>query len=315
MQSTGVTKALGAGIAAIVAMFALWGVLFAAQPAYAADEIAAGTSAIGDLSAQVQGPQTATVRIGETLTIKNVKNTAKSQGKCTWTVKTSNKKIATAKVSGTGTTAKVSVKGVADGNATITVTCTNASKAKDTHKIKVKVTGIKNKTTYKGFIYKRTGIDTVTLVKPKGNKDQKNKSLKIPATIKVQDKKKGNFKATYKVTAIGKGGAAFQKTAKTVTVGKNVKTIGKHAFCNNSKMTKLIIGKNVKKLGAYMVHKGDKKLKTIVIKSTKLTKKSVKNCLKYNKTVKTVKVPASKLKAYKKIFTKANCGAKVKVTK
>ena len=54
------------------------------------------------------------------------------------------------------------------------------------------------------------------------------------------------------------------------------------------------------------------KVKTLTVKSTKLTKKSVKNCLK-GSGVKTVKVPKAKKAAYAKIFAKANSGKKVAV--
>ena len=105
--------------------------------------------------------------------------------------------------------------------------------------------------------------------------------------------------------------------AKTVTLGKNVKSIAKNAF------------------------KAAPSVKTIVIKSTKLTEKSIKNALKGSK-VKTVKVQIKALKStkglsgkklkkaqeynkkakatnkkyvkqYKKIFTKKICGKKVTV--
>ena len=71
-------------------------------------------------------------------------------------------------------------------------------------------------------------------------------------------------------------------------MGKEVKSIGKSAFA------------------------GCKKLKTLRVESTKLTKFTIKGCLK-GSSVKTVKVPKSKLGAYKKLFTKKICGKKVKV--
>ncbi|MCR4776639.1 MAG: hypothetical protein K5869_09715, partial [Saccharofermentans sp.] len=60
---------------------------------------------------------------------------------------------------------------------------------------------------------------------------------------------------------------------------------------------------------------GDSALKTLQVKkSTKLCKSGVKNSLK-GSAVKTVKVKKSKVKKYKKIFKKKNCGKKVKVKK
>lgn len=65
----------------------------------------------------------------------------------------------------------------------------------------------------------------------------------------------------------------------------------------------------------------DSKAKTVTVKTRFLTKKSVKNCFKGSK-VKTVKVKVgnkalnkSFAKKYKKVFTKGNCGKKVKVKK
>ena len=75
-----------------------------------------------------------------------------------------------------------------------------------------------------------------------------------------------------------------------------------------------ISSKILSKIGTYAFAK-DSKLKTIKIKSTtKLTKKGVKKSLKSSK-VKTVKVKKSKVKKYRKYFTKKNCGRKVKVKK
>ena len=91
--------------------------------------------------------------------------------------------------------------------------------------------------------------------------------------------------ATVKASSIGKEDS---KLVKTLTLGTSVKKIATKAFAKCPKLTAL------------------------TIKSTKLTKKKVKNSLKGSK-VKTVRVPAAKKKAYTKIFTKANCGKKVTV--
>ena len=107
------------------------------------------------------------------------------------------------------------------------------------------------------------------------------KSAKVPNTITING-------VSYKVTTIAAN--AFKGTTATkVTVGTNVNTIKAKAF------------------------KGSK-VKTLVLNTKKLTKKGVKGALKGSK-VTTVKVPKAKVKAYKKIFTKANCGKKVTVKK
>ena len=76
---------------------------------------------------------------------------------------------------------------------------------------------------------------------------------------------------------------------------------------------------NVKKIskGAF---KNGKNVKTLVVKSKKLKKKSVKASLKGSKITKVkVKVGCKKMnkkyaERYRKIFTKKNCGKKVKVS-
>ena len=136
----------------------------------------------------------------------------------------------------------------------------------------------------KGSAYKvlSTESKTVALTKAKNVK-----SIVVPATVNLSD---GN---TYKVTTVN---AKAFKGAKirNVTIGKNVKVIKKNAL-KGSKATKLI-------------------LKTKLLKKTK-----VKGCLKSSK-IKTVQVKVGSkkqnktyIKKYKKIFTKANAGKKIKI--
>ena len=105
--------------------------------------------------------------------------------------------------------------------------------------------------------------------------------------------------ATYKVANDAASTVVFQKApkkAKKVTVPATV----------------TIRGKKYSVVGiAPMAFKGTK-AKTAIIKTTKLSKGSVKKCFKGSK-VKTVKAPKAKKKAYKKIFKKKVCGKKVKV--
>ena len=84
---------------------------------------------------------------------------------------------------------------------------------------------------------------------------------------------------------------------------------------NNKKITKVTIGSNVKSVGKE-AFSGCKKLKSIIIKTTKLTNKSVgsKAFSGTNKKVK-VKVPAKKLKAYKKLLKAKGISTKAKITK
>ena len=112
---------------------------------------------------------------------------------------------------------------------------------------------------------------SATLKNPKSKTLTK---LTIPATIKVNGK-------TVPVTAIAKNAFKGMDKLTTVTIGKNVKSIGAKAFY------------------------GCKKLKKITIKSTKLTKKTIGSKAFtgiYKKAV--VKCPKAKKAAYKKILLK-----------
>lgn len=110
------------------------------------------------------------------------------------------------------------------------------------------------------------------------------------------------------------GASAFRNTAiKTLSLPTSVTTIGGYAFAGCTKLSKATLGAGLTKMGTY-VFRGDKRLKTLTIKSKKLTKTRVRGSLKGSSLTK-VRVPASKLRAYKKIFTAKNCGKKVKVVR
>lgn len=100
------------------------------------------------------------------------------------------------------------------------------------------------------------------------------KKITIPGSIKANGK-------TYKVTAIKANACKGMKKLETVFIGANMKSIGKAAFQNCTK------------------------LKTITVKTAKLTNSNVKaNAFKgiYKKA--TFKCPKAKLNAYKKLFIK-----------
>ena len=161
----------------------------------------------------------------------------------------------------------------ADGNA-------DSSTSADTE-LKVDTTFTAGKFTYKVISSKQT--PEVSLVKTTARG-----SVSIPGSVKYKS-------STCVVTNIGAGAFKNMKTVKSVTVPASVTTIGAKAFA------------------------GCKKLKTVTLKTKKLTAKSVKGFLSGSK-VKTVKVKVGAkkdnkqfIKKYKKIFTKKNCGKKVKV--
>jgi pectin methylesterase-like acyl-CoA thioesterase len=112
--------------------------------------------------------------------------------------------------------------------------------------------------------------------------DKKSEKIRVPATITSDG-------VTYTVSEIGK--AAFKGTKATkVVLGANITTIDSKAFKSS-------------------------KIKIVFIKSTKLTKSSVKNCLKSSNVKRvSLKGAAKELgKKYKKIFTKKNTGKEVSI--
>lgn len=110
-------------------------------------------------------------------------------------------------------------------------------------------------------------------------------SVEIPDTVTIDG-------VDYDVTTIKVGTFKDCKKLKKVTIGKNVKSIDKQAFA------------------------GCKKLKNIVIKSTKLTKKTIKkNAFKGLKKGTTIKVPKKKYKEYKKLFQQKGLNKGVKIKK
>ena len=143
---------------------------------------------------------------------------------------------------------------------------------------------------------------------------------------KVGDKVKTKI-GTVKITSTKK------KTA-TITKAKDVKKyvipdtsffseefmitgLAKNAFKNNKKTSDVTLGNNIVFLSSGTFTKS--KVTTLRIKSKKLTKKSIKGCLKGSKIKRViVKVGSKKLnkkyaKKYKKYFTKKNVGRKVVV--
>ena len=104
--------------------------------------------------------------------------------------------------------------------------------------------------------------------------NKKEKSIVIPAKIKVKGK-------TYKIVEVGKNAFKDNKKITKVTIGKNVTAIRQGAFC------------------------GCKNLKNVIIKTAKL-KKVEKNAFRNTYKKIKIKVPIRKKKAYKKLFQKKN---------
>ena len=117
------------------------------------------------------------------------------------------------------------------------------------------------------------------------------------------------------VTTIGASSFCGQKKLTSVTGGAGVVTIGSGAFNGCSKLSTFKITSSKLKTIGNSAFKGCSKLKTLYIqKTTKLTKKSVKNSLK-GSSITTIKVTSSKVKTYKSYFVKSNSGKSVTVKK
>ncbi len=155
----------------------------------------------------------------------------------------------------------------------------------------------------------------------KTNKTEKIAKLPLPQTGNTIT----NSDDSYKVTKSGRinGTVKYLTTKKskttitipdTVTIDGityKVTAVSKNAFKNNKKLKKIIVGKNINKIEAGVFY-GCKNLKMITVKSTKL--KSVgKNVFKgIHKNAK-IKVPAGKLKKYKKLLGKKGQKSTVKI--
>lgn len=126
-----------------------------------------------------------------------------------------------------------------------------------------------------GASYKVTNTSKkAATVTYKETKNKKCKAITVPSTVKYRG-------VTYKVTAIGDKACSGMSKLTKVTIGSNVKSIGKNAF------------------------KDCKKLKNITVKSTKL--KSVgKNAIKGIHKKAVIKCPAKKVNTYKKLFKKSS---------
>lgn len=162
-------------------------------------------------------------------------------------------------------------------------------------------------------------------------KNKKATSVSIPATIK----KNG---ITYKVTSVADSAFANNKKLTKVTIGGNVKTIGKKAFYKNTKLKTVTLGKNITTIGDKAFYKctslkkvtipskvkkigkqafyGCSKLKTITIKTTKLTGKKIGSKAFGKIPAKaTFKVPKKKLSAYKKVLKSKGISKKTVIKK
>lgn len=115
------------------------------------------------------------------------------------------------------------------------------------------------------------------------------------------------------VVEIGNGAFKGCSSITKITIPSNVKKIGSNAFADCKKLKSITIPSKVTSIASNVL-KGCKNLKTITINTTKLTANSVsKNAFKGITKGTVIKVPKSKLKAYKKLFAKKGLSSKVSV--
>ena len=165
------------------------------------------------------------------------------------------------------------------GTAKVTITGKGNYTGTKTASFKVKKGA---KVTVGSYTYEITGNDTVAFAGIVKSKVKKTKTVKIADTVKISGKK-------FKVTAINAKALKGNTKVKSVTIGKNVKTIGKEAFS------------------------GAKNLKTITVKATGL-KTVGKNAFKGINKKATIKVPSKQLKKYKTLLKKGQAKS-VKIKK
>ncbi len=117
------------------------------------------------------------------------------------------------------------------------------------------------------------------------------------------------------VKVIGKSSFEGCKKLKTITLSKNLTSIGERAFCNCTALTKVTIPSKVNKIGK-QAFANAKKLKNIVIQTTKLAAKNVgSKAFKGTPKNAVVKVPKSKVKAYGKLLVSKGINKKAKIKK
>lgn len=123
---------------------------------------------------------------------------------------------------------------------------------------------------------------------------------------------------TYKLTSIDSGAFAGETFSEydgnnNIVMGGSIKTIGSKAFAGTKVLKTLTLGTSVEKIGSY-AFANSRDLKVLKIKTTKLTSKTLSKKTFAGITSKTtVKVPKSKLSAYKKLFRKCGLSKNVKV--
>lgn len=148
---------------------------------------------------------------------------------------------------------------------------------------------------YQGIRYKvrkATGKEkTVSVI---GAVSKSVKKISIPADVKYKDH-------TFKVVYIRSSSFRDLNKLSSVSIGSNVGSIGSRAFQGCKMLSSVRIGKGVTSIGNYAFYGSEKKLKYVKIYSSKLSKVG-KKAFFQSRSNAVIKVPSSKLRAYKKLL-------------
>nr|WP_295277770.1 leucine-rich repeat domain-containing protein [uncultured Blautia sp.] len=161
---------------------------------------------------------------------------------------------------------------------------------------------------YNVYTVNKSG-STVTLKKPRSRKVT---TAKIPSTVKANGK-------TYKVTAIASGAFKNCSKLKQVTISGNITTIGTGAFQGCKVLRTVKIGSKVTSIGSKAFY-DCKALTSVTIQTKKLSsgkvgKSAFTKAGRNNYKKLKVRVPKSKLSAYKKLLKSKGLSSKAKVSK
>ena len=151
--------------------------------------------------------------------------------------------------------------------------------------------------------YKVTGNKTVAYT---GTANAKATKISIGTKVTYKG-------VTYKITSVMTKAFRNHKKVQQIIVGNNVTIIGGSAFEGCKALKKVTIGSKVTSIGSG-AFKNCKKLSSVTIKSKNL-KKAGSNAFKGIYAKAKIKVPASKLKTYKKLLKNKGLGSKAQIIK
>lgn len=221
------------------------------------------------------------------------------------------------------------VPGNTTGNTTGNTAGTTTGNTTSTTQKTMPAVGVQLQDASSAAVYRVTAVGaTVEYVRPIS---QSIKTVTVPAVVtidgitykvtRIAENALKNSKQVTKivignnVTVIGAGAFSGLSKLKGVTMGANITNIGDKAFYKCKALTKITIPSKVSKIGKSAFY-GCKKLKSITIKTKKLTTKKVgSKAFKGIHKKAVIKVPKSKLKAYKTMLKKRGIGKSVKVKK